>query len=60
MPTFDYICRRPDPSHPVVQSRVRPIEDRDEPVTCLMCGSNMRRILTAPAVVVKAADKAAK
>lgn len=60
MPTYNYICRRNDPSHPVTQSRVRRIEDRDEPLTCLVCGGKMRRILTAPAVVVKAADKAAK
>ena len=60
MPTFEYICRKNDPSHPVTQSRVRPVEDRDEPATCLICGGKMRRILTAPNVVVKAADKAAK
>ena len=57
---YDYCCRKDDPSHPVTQSRVRPIEDRDAPVTCLVCGGKMRRILTAPAVVVKAEDKAAK
>ena len=55
---YDYICRTHQP--PYVVTEWRRVDNRDEPVACPVCDGPMRRILTAPQVVVKARDKAAK
>ena len=58
IPTYDYVCRKH--GEPVYATETRPVEERDYPAVCQACEGFMRRILTAPNVVVKAADKAAK
>jgi len=57
MPTYTYRC--PFKHETTV---ARPIEKRDDPLTCPACPiyTGMRRVLTAPAVVVPAQHRATK